>query len=100
VAGALLSDLIAVPERAALCGSVTARARLVFPYWMFVVVEAFVPNACLSKFGAWHKRRYNNLASLARARRTARFCKCFRKRSSSAGILSTLLFCQRCWIKF
>jgi len=66
-AGVSLFDLIAVPVQDALCGPEKARVRLVFPYSMLLVVEAFVSNAYLSKFGAWHKRRYNNLASLARA---------------------------------
>jgi hypothetical protein len=35
---------------------------------MFAVVEALAAaSACLSKFGAWHKHRYNDLASLAQA---------------------------------
>ena len=47
-AGVSPFGLIAIPVQDALCDSEKARVRLVFPYSMLLVVEAFVSNAYLS----------------------------------------------------
>src|SRR6266478_6225481 len=56
--------------------------------WFFHIdcCRAFVSNAFLLNLDAWHKRRYNNLASLARSRRMAKFCKCYRKRGAARAV--------------
>jgi hypothetical protein len=87
-AAVLFFDLTAAPARDALCDSAKVRVRLVFPWLIsFRRGGASRGERLPISLDAWHKRRYNNFGSLARPRRTARFCGWFRKRLSCGGIL-------------
>src|SRR6266567_3396497 len=96
--------------RAGICGLGSVRARSVFPcrfgyFLLFLLLLLQIQNKKALLQGK-SKRTSKSmraltvlLDSLARPLSSAKFCGCFRKRSSCADTSLTRSFCQRCWIK-